>query len=79
MVLLYKHCYCITKLCNLELLLFSVTWRFQYEGNKEALENRGMHEHVREKMTYKSKISELYWSRSCTICWMEADIIQREP
>lgn len=79
LVLLYKHCYCITKLCNLELLLFSVTRRLPYEGNKEASQNRGMHEHAREEMTYKSKISELYLSRNCTICWKEADIIQREP
>lgn len=66
------------QILNLELLLFSVTWRLPYEGNKEASQNRVMHEHARD-MTYKSKIFELYWSRNCTICWMEADIIQREP
>lgn len=79
LVLMYKRCYCISKLRNLELLLISVTWRLPYEENKEASEGRGMHGHAREEMTYKSKISDLYWSRNCTVCWMEAEIIQREP
>lgn len=40
-VLMYKDCYCITKLCNLELLLCSVTLRLPYGENKEASQNRG--------------------------------------